>query len=237
MSTVTTLDYNKRFGAEAQRLAADARRQVADANAGSAAGATKYSKWFFGEENSDGQKIVKPKLRPIDIANMKAAEIATITLSNLGILGDENFDLFTSKLPGNHKMNKHIHASLIAKDVAPWLGQCKIGEVRGERINGLTRVQQFFLGNFDAEINTSGQGSLYQVKNRDFNQVFYGLHMLIGDDNKFKGFDRSMGSDGIAFQTGNMNEAFYAIASAAMGKSIQELREMAARAAAMKRAA
>jgi hypothetical protein len=135
-------------------------------------------------------------------------------------------------------MKKHIHASLIAKNVAPWLGQCKLGEVKGERVNGMTRVQQFFLGNFDAEINTSGKGDLYQLgKNKDFSQVFYGLHMLIGDDNKFKGFDLSMGSDGIAFQTGNMNEALYAIASAATGMTVEQLREVARRAAAMKKAA
>ncbi|NTF16981.1 hypothetical protein G6L37_00880 [Agrobacterium rubi] len=228
MSTATNLDYNKRFGANVTDIAAQARINAAAAK-DAQIGATKYSKWFFGEENQAGDRISKPKLRPIDIARMAADEIAGITVSNLGILGDENWDLFTTKLPAGHKMKKHIHAALIAKNVAPWLGSCKIGEVWGERTNGMTSVQQFFIGNFNAEINTSGKGEIYQIKSKEFSQVFFGLHMLIDDNKRFRGFDLSKGDDGLSFQTANAREAYYGIASAALGMTIPQLEEIARR--------
>jgi hypothetical protein len=228
MSTAANLDYSKRFGADVTDIALQARLQAASAKE-TVVGPTKYSRWFFGEENQSGVRIHKPKLRPIDIGRMAAAEIAEITVSNLGILGGENWELFASKLPSNHKMRKHIHAALIAKNVAPWLGSCKIGEVWGERVNGMTSVQQFFIGNFDAEINTSGKGDIYQIKSRDFSQVFFSMHMLIDDEKRFRGFDRSKGADGVAFQTSNAREAHYGIASAAMGMTIEQLQEIARR--------
>jgi hypothetical protein len=236
MTSASNLDYSKRFGANVTDIAAQARLRAAEAQE-KAVGATKYSKWFFGEDNQGGDRITKPQLRPIDIGRMAAAEIASITLSNLGILGDENYAMFAGKLPSNHKMKKHLHASLISKDVAPWLGSCKLGEVWGGRKDGLNQVQQFFIGNFDAEINTSGRGGVYQIKNKDFSQVFYSLHMLIDDNKAFRGFDRSMGSDGIAFQTGDMREAHYGIASAALGMTMDQLRELARRTAAQRQAA
>jgi hypothetical protein len=237
MTAASNLDYNKRFGANVTDIAAQARLRAAEAQ-DKAVGSTKYSKWFFGEENQAGDRIAKPKLRPIDIARMAAAEIGSITLSNLGILGDENFAMFAGKLPSNHKMKKHLHASLITKEIAPWLGSCKLGEVWGGRNrDGLNQVQQFFIGNFDAEINTSGKGGIYQIKNKDFSQVFYSLHMLIDDNKAFRGFDRSMGTDGIAFQTGDMRVAHYGIASAALGMTVEQLMEIARRNAAQRQAA
>jgi hypothetical protein len=237
MTAASNLDYNKRFGANVTDIAAQARLRAAEAQ-DKAVGSTKYSKWFFGEENQAGDRIAKPKLRPIDIARMAAAEIGSITLSNLGILGDENFAMFAGKLPSNHKMKKHLHASLITKEIAPWLGSCKLGEVWGGRDkDGFNQVQQFFIGNFDAEINTSGKGGVYQIKNKDFSQVFYSLHMLIDDNKTFRGFDRSMGSDGVAFQTGDMRVAHYGIASAALGMTVEQLMEIARRNAAQRQAA
>ncbi len=237
MTAASNLDYNKRFGANVTDIAAQARLRAAEAQE-TAVGATKYSKWFFGEDNQGGDRVSKPKLRPIDIARMAAAEIGTITLSNLGILGDENFNMFAGKLPSNHKMKKHLHPSLITKDIAPWLGSCKLGEVWGGRNkDGLNQVQQFFIGNFDAEINTSGKGGVYQIRNKDFSQVFYSLHMLIDDNKAFRGFDRSLGSDGVAFQTGDMREAHYGIASAALGMTVEQLMEIARRNAAQRKAA
>lgn len=237
MTAASNLDYNKRFGANVTDIAAQARLRAAEAQE-TTVGATKYSKWFFGEDNQGGDRVSKPKLRPIDIARMAAAEIGTITLSNLGILGDENFNMFAGKLPSNHKMKKHLHPSLITKDIAPWLGSCKLGEVWGGRNkDGLNQVQQFFIGNFDAEINTSGKGGVYQIRNKDFSQVFYSLHMLIDDNKAFRGFDRSLGSDGVAFQTGDMREAHYGIASAALGMTVEQLMEIARRNAAQRKAA
>lgn len=237
MTAPSNLDYNTRFGANVSDIAAQARLRAAEAR-DKTVGATKYSKWFFGEDNQAGDRVVKPQLRPIDIARMAATEIATITLSNLGILGDENFAMFAGKLPSNHKMKKHLHPSLISKDIAPWLGSCKLGEVwDGRNKDGLNQVQQFFIGNFDAEINTTGRGSIYQVKNKDFSQVFYSLHMLIDDRKAFRGFDLSKGSDGVAFQTNDMREAHYGIASAAMGMTVEQLKEIARRNAAQRQAA
>ncbi|MES5100599.1 hypothetical protein ABUK73_20415 [Agrobacterium sp. BA1120] len=228
MSTVSNLDYNARFGANVSNIAAQARVNAAAAR-DVPVGATKYSSWFFGEENQSGGRVSKPKIRPIDIARMAAEEIAGVTVSNLSILGDENWDLFTTRLPAGHKLKKHIHASLIAKNVAPWLGSCKIGEVWGERKAGISSVQQFFIGNFNAEINTSGKGDIYQIKSKDFSQVFFGLHMLIDDNKRFLGFDLSKGDDGICFHTDNAKEAYYGIASAALGLTIPQLEEIARR--------
>jgi hypothetical protein len=234
MNAALKLDYNKRFGAPVSEIAAEAMRNAATAKE-AVVGPTKYSRWFFGEENRPGDQVYKPKLRPIDIGRMAAAEIGSITLSNLGILGDENYVMFASKLPQNHKMKKALHPALIVKEVAPWLGSCKIGEVRGGKKDGLHQVQQFFIGNFDAEINTSGKGGVYQIKSKDFSQVFYSLHMLIDDNNAFRGFDRSMGADGIAFQTDDMREAHFNIASAALGVPVEKLKEIARQQAAARR--
>lgn len=229
MSTVTNLDYNKRFGANVTDIAAQARLNAAAAGKESVAGSTKYSRWFFGEENQQGGVVSKPKLQPIDIARMAAEQIGSITISNLGILGDENWELFATKLPGNHKMKKQIQAALIARNAAPWLGSCKIGEVWGERKGEFTSVQQFFIGNFDAEINTSGKGDVYQLKSKEFGQTFFGMHMLIDSNKRFRGFDHSKGTDGIAFHTSNVREAYYGIASGALGMTIAQLEELARR--------
>jgi len=228
MSNATHLDYSKRFGSNVTDIATQARINAAAAREGGA-GTTKYSRWFHGEENHSDGVASKPKLQAIDFARMAAEEIGNVTVSNLGILGDENWDLFTTKLPAGHKLKKHIHAALIARNVAPWLGSCKIGEVRGERKDSLTSVQQFFIGNFDAEINTSGKGDIYQIKSKDFSQVFFGMHMLIDDNKRFRGFDLSKGDDGIAFQTANTRDAYYGIASAALGMTIAQLEEVARR--------
>lgn len=223
----STLDYSKRFGAGVTSMVAQAHLKVAsESRANEAPNSTKYSRWFFGEDTEGGATVSKPRLRPIDIARMAAAEIAEATLSNLNILGDDQFDLFASKLPSGHKMRKEIRPSLISKVEAPWLGSCKIGQILGN-VQGNTRsVQQFFIGNFDADIDTSGKGSVYKLKSKDFSQTFFSLHMLLDAEGRFKGFDQSKGDDGLAFHTSDMREAHFAIASAAMGIPIEQLKLM-----------
>ena len=236
MQTAPNLDYSKRFGNEVNTMQTIAARAAADAAKAQerVIGPTKYSRWFFGEENQNGTSVAKPQLRPIDIGRMAAAEIAEITMSNLGILGDENWTMFSAKLPAQSMLRKDIKASLVNRDT-PWLGSCKIGKVVGEAKDGLVSVQQFFIGNFDAEINTSGKGSPYQLRSRDFHQTFYGIHMLLDRLGNFKGFDTSKGEDGVAFHTEDVREAHFAIASAALGLSVEKLKEITARNAAAKR--
>jgi hypothetical protein len=239
--TQVNSEYGKRFGSGVEQIAENARRQAAAANQQStAAGTTKYSKWFFGEENGDGQTRQKiatgPQFKPIDFGRMAAAEIAQATLNNLGILGDETFAKCAKSLGQKHGFKKELSTGLIAKNTMPWLGSCKMGVVENGMVGKLRSVQAMFMGNFDADIDpTRPMQDLYRVKGRDFGETFYGLHMLL-DGNKFVGFDNSKGDQGLAFHTSDIREANLHIASAALGLSIEQLKEIARQNAARKAA-
>lgn len=242
MSQVNS-EYGKRFGSGVEQIAENARRQAALANQSSQAGTTKYSKWFFGEENSDGQARQRtasgPQFKQIDFGRMAAAEIASATLNNLGILGEENFSKFAKSLGQKHSLKKELYPGLIAKNTMPWLGSCKMGVVENGMIGRMKSVQAIFMGNFDADIDpTRPVQDLYRVKNRDFGETFYGLHMLLDtqNQNKFVGFDHSRGDQGLAFHTSNIREANMHIASAALGLSFEQLMEIARQNAARKAA-
>lgn len=240
--TQANSEYAKRFASGVEQIAANARLQAAAASQqSSAAGATKYSKWFFGEENSDGQTRQKvatgPQFRQIDFGRMAAAEIAQATLNNLGILGDENFAKFAKSLGQKHGLKKELSPGLIAKNTMPWLGSCKLGVVENGMVGNLRSVEAVFMGNFEAEIDpTRPVQDLYRISSRDFSETFYGLHMLL-DGNKFVGFDHSKGDQGLAFHTSDIRVANMHIASAALGLTFEQLKEIAARNAAAKKAA
>jgi hypothetical protein len=230
--TQANSEYAKRFASGVEQIAENARRQAAAASQQSAAaGTTKYSKWFFGEENSDGQTRQQvptgPQFKKIDFARMAAVEIAQATLNNLGILGDENFAKFAKSLGQKHGLKKELSAGLIAKNTMPWLGSCKMGVVENGMVGNLRSVQAMFMGNFDAEIDpTRPVQDLYRVNSRDFGETFYGLHMLM-DGTKFVGFDHSKGDQGLAFHTSDIREANMHIASAALGMTFEQLKEAA----------
>lgn len=236
--TQASLDYSKRFGSTVEQIAANARLQAAAAGKATDAGSTKYSRWFFGEENAEGQvRQAGPQLRKIDFGRMAAAEIAQVTLNNLGILGGENYALFAKSLGQKHALKKELSPGLIAKNTMPWLGSCKLGIVENEPVGKLRSVQAMFMGNFDAEIDpTRPVQDLYRVNSRDFGLTFYSLHMLL-DGNKFAGFDHSRGDQGLAFHTSDIRQANLHIASAALGLSIEQLKEIARQNAARKAAA
>jgi hypothetical protein len=111
-----------------------------------------------------------------------------------------------------------------------------MGIVENGLVGNLRSVQAMFMGNFDADIDpTRAVQDLYRVNSRDFGETFYGLHMLL-DGNKFVGFDRSRGDQGLAFHTSDRREANLHIASAALGLTIDQLKEIARQNAARKAA-
>jgi hypothetical protein len=231
--TQANSEYAKRFASSVEQIAENARRQAAAANQQpSAASSTKYSKWFFGEETSDGetrQKIATgPQLKKIDFGRMAAVEIAQTTLGNLGILGEENFSKFAKSLGPKHAFEKKISPTLIAQNSMPWLGACRLGIVKNGMVDGLHSLQVMFMGNFDAEIDPSRpKEDVYRIKSRDFAEdTFYGLHMLHNGQG-FVGFDHSKGDNGLAFHTSDIREANLHIASAALGMTFDQLKEAA----------
>jgi len=108
------------------------------------------------------------------------------------------------------------------------LGTCKFGEIITGRSQDAIAVTQIYIANFDGEIDTlAGGGNIYKPKSRDFDQMFFGLHLIVDRNGNPLGFNQKLGRNGVAFQTKNVTEALYNIASASTGLTIQELQAKA----------
>ena len=91
-----------------------------------------------------------------------------------------------------------------------------------------------FIANFEGDLDTTAGGvNLYKTRSRDFDQMFFGLHLILDRNGNFLSFNHELGDNGVAFKTKDITTALYNIASASTGLSMEALQ---ARAAASKKA-
>jgi hypothetical protein len=224
MIAISKLQYGERFGDEVTKMARASLSVVTNTSDAQVATA-KYSRWFYGDGETPEPMATSSRKFTKITADMAVAEVAAATKGNLSILGDDASDLFTSKLPAGHKMRKTVRASLLPG--IPYLGTCKFGEVVTERGQDRFAVTQMFIANFEGDLDTSEGANFYRPANRDFGQMFYGVHILVDRFGNPLGFNRERGENGIAFKTKDVTKALYSIASASTGLSIEALQSRA----------
>lgn len=229
MSTLQKLQYGERFGDDIRKVARAALTVASESSEAEVASA-RYARWFRGEGGeTEPMATSARKFRKIT-PGMAIGEVVTATKENLSILGDDASSLFASKLPSDHRMRRVNRASVL-HDV-PHLGTCKFGEVITDRSRDAFAVTQIYIANFDGELDTASRsGSIYKPKSRDFDQMFFGLNLIVDRDGNPLGFNQKLGKNGVAFQTRNVTEALYHIASASTGLTLEALqaRALAAR--------
>ncbi len=226
MTTASNLQYGARFGDDVKKIANSA-LAAGLAPSEAAALSARYARWFSGESGEPEPMATSAKKFRKITANMAVAEVIAATKENLSILGDDASDLFTSKLPAEHRLRKAIRSSVLPN--APYLGSCKFGEIVTGRSQDVFAVTQMFIANFDGDLDTvAGGANLYQPRSREFDQMFFGLHLLLDRDGNFLGFNQSQGDKGVAFKTKDIGTALYSIASASTGLSLDALQARAA---------
>jgi hypothetical protein len=220
MKNRSQLEYGNRFGpsvVKAAKASLTANTQIDHAAGGSA----RYGRWFHGEDGtSEPMATSRKKFRKIDAA-MAAAEVAAITKENMAILGEDAFELFVGKLPAEHNLRKSVRAAVLSS--IPYLGLSKFGEIVGGRSGDHFAVMQVFITNFDGHLDLSKEASFCTPKDRRFDQMIFGVHFLLDRNGNRVGFDHARGENGIAFQTKDLNQALYQIASASTGTPIEVL--------------
>ncbi|MBO9098952.1 MULTISPECIES: hypothetical protein [Rhizobium] len=225
------LQYGNRFGNDIVKLA-NASLSLASQSSESEIAAAKYARWFSnGEVIPEPSETSRARFRKI-LPTMDAIEVASATRENLSILGNDAHDLFSDRLPANNRMRKANRSSVLPS--IPYLGSCKFGEVVVGQSSASYSVLQLFIANFDGEFDTSAGASFYKPNSREFDQMFFGVHVVVDRDGNPLGFDRKRGVDGIAFKTKDLNKALYNVAAAATGLSMEQLKARA-QAAARKR--
>ena len=225
MSAATKLEYGSRFGSSVVKVAKASILSHADTGH-SANGAPKYTRWFHGEDgNREPMATSAKKFRKID-PSMAAAEVAAITKENMAILGTDACDLFVSRLPREHRMRKAIRSAVLPS--VPYFGLCKFGEVVADRVDDTFHITQIFITNFDGEVETSGKANFCTPINNKFDQMRFGVHVIVDRLGNRIGFDRERGEDGLAFKTKNIGQALFHIASESTGLSLEVLQMRAA---------
>lgn len=225
MSAATKLEYGSRFGSSVVKVAKASLLAHADPGH-SANGAPRYSRWFHGEDgNREPMATSMKKFRQID-PSMAAAEVASITKENMAILGADACDLFVSRLPREHRMRKAIRSAVLP--TAPYFGLCKFGEVVVERAADKFHITQIFITNFDGEVETSDNANFCTPVNNKFDQMLFGVHVIVDRLGNRIGFDRERGEDGLAFKTKNIGQALFHIASESTGIPLEVLQTRAA---------
>ena len=228
MDSASKLQYGNRFGDDVKKIALS----VASASTEAEVASARYARWFRGESGEPEPMATSArKFRQIT-ADMAVAEVIAATKENLTILGDDASDLFTAKLPTGHRMRKAIRSSILP--TVPYLGTCKFGEIVTGRSEDHFAVTQIFIANFDGDLNTDVAGANFcKPRSQDFDQMFFGLHLIMDRDGNALGFDKRLGDNGVAFRTKDITTALYNIASASTGLSMDALQ---ARAAAIRKA-
>lgn len=220
------LQYGDRFGDDVKKITRST-LSVASASSEAEVASARYARWFR-DETSDSEPMATSakKFRRIT-ADMAVAEVIAATKENLSILGGDASDLFTSKLPTGHRMRKAIRSSILPN--APHLGACKFGEIVTGRSQDAFAVTQLFIANFDGDIDTtSGGADLYKPRSQDFDQMFFGLHLILSRDGNLLGFNQKLGNKGVAFKTKDISTALYNVASVSTGLSMEVLQARAA---------
>jgi hypothetical protein len=222
------LQYGNRFGNDIVKLA-NASLSLASSSSEAEIASAKYARWFSGEEaHPEPVATSKARFRKI-LPTMDVLEVASATRENLSILGDDAHDLFAGRMPSKNRMRRAIRTAVLPN--IPYLGSCKFGEVVIDQTARSYSVLQMFIANFDGELDTSAGASFYNPNSRDFDQMFFGVHLVVDRNGNALGFDRQRGIDGIAFKTKDLNKALYSVAGAATGMSMEQLKARALAAA------
>lgn len=179
---------------------------------------SRYGHWFYGE------KVAIRKLRPIT-NEMTAAEVAAATRENLALIGEETRKRIVAKLPAGHNLYRAVRAATLRG--APHLGTCKFGEIITDYDHEKYELMQVFLSNFAGLIDASDTARFLTPMSRRYDQMFFGLHVQVDRAGNPIGFNRRLGSDGVAFQTRDLIKAFFHIASASTGIPPERLRARA----------
>jgi hypothetical protein len=168
-------------------------------------------------------------------------QLFAITQKNLPILGAQARDLFVSKLPEAHKLQVPDRLGGTPLKKAPHLGSCKIGHVVLGRDGDRVHLNEIFMSTFDADIDlTDGSGDYFKLKDKQVSndpRMIYGVHTIcrvetVAGKSRLTPvtFNTKAGDRGVAFSTSNKVEAFYNIVAASTGRSIDEVKAMAAKA-------
>lgn len=226
MNPASKLQYGDRFGDDVRKITRSA-LSVASASSEAEVASARYARWFGGETGEPEPMATSAKKFRKITADMVTAEVIAVTKGNLSILGDDASDLFTSKLPARHRMRKSIRSSVLPN--LPYLGTCKFGEIITGGNKDAFAVTQIFIANFDGDLDTTTRdASLYKPKSRDFDQMFFGLHLILDRNGNPLGFNRKLGDNGVAFKTKDLTTALFNVASASTGLSIEALQDRAA---------
>jgi len=226
MNTASQLQYGARFGEEVKKIAQSGLTVASSATDAQVASA-KYARWFHGDAAEPEPMATSAKKFRRITPDMAVAEVVAATRENMAILGDDASNLFAPKLPGEHRMRKAIRSSILPN--VPYLGTCKFGEIVTGQSKDALAVTQIFIANFDGDIDTAaGSVALFKPRSRDFDQMFFGLHLIVDRSGNPLGFNHKLGEHGVAFKTKDITAALYNIASASTGMSIKELQQRAA---------
>lgn len=174
---------------------------------------SRYGEWFYGE------KVASRRLKPIT-NDMSAEDVATATRANLALIGEETRKRIVARLPAGHALHKAIRAAALRS--APHLGTCKFGEIVTDYDRDKYQLMQVFLANFAGHLDTSAPARFLVPLSKNYDQMFFGLHVEVDRAGNPLGFNRGLGIEGVAFQTRNLLKAFLHIASASTGVAIEE---------------
>jgi hypothetical protein len=188
---------------------------------GERAAPARYSRWFFGADGTSESQAIPGGGYRRDYSDMTAAEIAAATKDNLSILGQDANAIFLPRLPKGHRFRQSNRPSILAG--MPHLGTCKFGEIITSQNPRTIAVTQVFVANFEGDIDTSNPLKLFRPSTAGFQQMFFGLHLLLDRQGNYLTIDRSRGSDGVAFRTKNISTALCNIASTSTGLPLNDL--------------
>lgn len=221
MNVISRLQYGNRFCGNISRLA----QEMAAANEAREGMTARYTRWFSGEDaEAVDENLSTQRYRQIT-TDMSETEIASATKNNLTALGEDASELFSTRLPEDHRMRKAIRSTILPD--MPFFGTCKFGEIISDRSHDTLSVTQIFVANFHGEIDTLSHGSNYRPSHGGFDQMFFGVHIVVDRFGSTLGFDLDRGKSGLAFKTRSIREALYSIASVSTGLTRQELERRA----------
>lgn len=215
--TPTNLQYANRFGPGVVSLARKSMNAARPRDNGLAA---RYTQWFHDEALVGQPQITAPVM-----SGQPLVQIAEATKENLLLLGEDTHSFIVERLPKGHRLRKAVRANIMAP--APHLGACKFGEIVEGWSGEYCSVIQVHVANFHGALDTAPDAEFFRFASLDFDQMYYGVHMLVDRSGNCVDYDRTRGREGIAFKTRDVALALTSIASASTGLSLAALRNIA----------
>lgn len=203
-------------------------------NGGAGGQPSRLDRWM-GAAEAPQRKFIP--LTPEMVMKLTAQQLLEITTNNLSILGEQYNAEFLADLPNGHRLVTPKQFKPQVLQSAPYMGACKIGEVMLAKKDGKILTHQMFMANFIGQINTADPSKLYIPTKKEVSntpKMFFGLNVVVDAvlQNPL-GFQRTLGKDGVSFQTTDKEEAMYLVNAAATGRSVEAVRaQMAPRMAA-----